>query len=93
MVTYSYRCRRCGDVDVRAPMGSAEPRRACPRCGEWAVRRFTAPRVGRGDVAVWRARERTERSAEQPEVVSGLPPRQGGPRVSRDPRHARLPRP
>ncbi|MER7113269.1 FmdB family zinc ribbon protein [Saccharomonospora azurea] len=93
MVTYSYRCRQCGDFDVRAPMGSAAPRRACPRCGGSAGRRFTAPRVRRGDAAVWRALESTERSAEHPEVVSGLPPASGAARVSRDPRHARLPRP
>jgi len=93
MVTYSYRCRECGDFDVRAPMGRATARCSCPRCGASAARRFTVPLVRRGDPAVWRAVESAERSAERPEVVSGPPPGPGAVRVSRDPRHARLPRP
>nr|WP_277068382.1 zinc ribbon domain-containing protein [Saccharomonospora viridis] len=93
MVTYSYRCRQCGDFDVRVSMGEAEGVWACPWCGASAVRRFTAPQVRcGGDVAVRRAYEYAERSAEQPEVVSAPPPARA-PRVSRDPRHARLPRP
>ncbi|MEY7972091.1 FmdB family zinc ribbon protein [Saccharomonospora xinjiangensis] len=92
MVTYSYRCRRCGDFDVRAAMGEAGSRWPCPRCGDASARVFTAPRLRRGDPAVWRAMESAERTAEQPGVVSA-PPRSGTTRVSRDPRHARLPRP
>ncbi|ACU96987.1 FmdB family zinc ribbon protein [Saccharomonospora viridis] len=92
MVTYSYRCRQCGDFDVRMPMGEATGAWACPWCGTSAVRRFTAPQVRRGDVAVRRAYEYAERSADEPEVVSAPPPARP-PRVSRDPRHARLPRP
>ncbi len=93
MVTYSYRCRQCGDFDVRMPMGEATGAWACPWCGTSAVRRFTAPQVRRGgDVAVRRAYEYAERSADEPEVVSAPPPARP-PRVSRDPRHALLPRP
>ncbi|WP_106180972.1 FmdB family zinc ribbon protein [Prauserella shujinwangii] len=96
MATYVYRCARCGDFERQHPMGEAAATRPCPDCGEPAARRYTAPAVRHTTPSSWsRAREYAQRSAESPEVVSAPPPRgaSGGVRVSRDPRHARLPRP
>ncbi|EHR51108.1 putative regulatory protein, FmdB family [Saccharomonospora marina XMU15] len=91
MVSYAYRCPRCGEFETRLPMGRATATLGCPDCGASAVRRFTAPALRRAATPVDHARERAERSAHEPEVVSAPPPKPV--RVSRDPRHARLPRP
>ncbi|OQO95127.1 hypothetical protein B1813_01105 [Saccharomonospora piscinae] len=93
MVIYSYRCAGCGEFDVRLPMGRAGQELPCPVCGAAAARRFGTRGVLRGSAALTRAVEAAEGTAERPGVVSGPSPRSRGPRVSRDPRHARLPRP
>lgn len=92
MAVYSYRCGQCGPFEVSRPMGQAASAEPCSGCGAPAARKFTAPRVQRGNNAWNRAYEHAESTAENPGVVSAPPP-SGQARISRDPRHARLPRP
>lgn len=93
MATYVYRCDDDGDVDVVLPIGTAPPHRPCPACAAAMSRVFVAPMVGRVSRAHLAAVDRSERTRDSPDVVSAPPP---GPRrtpVTRDPRHAKLPRP
>ncbi|GAB2923460.1 hypothetical protein GCM10027047_20750 [Rhodococcus aerolatus] len=94
MVTYSYRCPQDGPFDLRAPMGQAPPSASCPGCGDTAARVFRAPRLGSGRRDLVRAIDRTEASADRPEVVS-RPPASGrrGTPVTTNPLHRTLPRP
>ncbi|MDO5663015.1 MAG: zinc ribbon domain-containing protein [Brachybacterium sp.] len=96
MPIYEFRCPD-GHVDeVHLPMTDETRRRHCPRCGEVAVRLIGAPGVRRSDPARERLVESTAASAERPTVVDAVPGRgrhARQARVSRDPRHAKLPRP
>ena len=94
MVTYEFRCAQDGPFDLRAPMGEAPSRAACPACEETAPRSFLAPRLGSGRGDLVRAIDRTHASADRPEVVSAPPAsgRRGTP-VTGNPLHRRLPRP
>ena len=92
MPTYLFRCAGCGDLEARFPMASVPPDVSCPDCAGTARKVPTAPRVGRGSSTTMRLLDATARSADQPAVVGALPSRR--PTAStRDPRHARLPRP
>lgn len=94
MPTYSHRCPSCGPFDAVRPMAAADSPAACPGCGVPARRTFGAPALRATPAGVRAAVEAGERSAESPDVVRGLPPAgRRRPRVSTDPRHARLPRP
>lgn len=66
----------------------------CPECSTRARRRMVSPHLGRGSSGPMRVLDASARSAHEPEVVHSAAP--GGRRaasVTRDPRHARLPRP
>ncbi|GEL20195.1 FmdB family zinc ribbon protein [Pseudonocardia asaccharolytica] len=94
MPTYSYRCPDCSDFDLVRPMAEADAPARCPGCGRPSRRVFGAPALHSMDPRQRRAMDASERSADAPEVVSSVPgrARQAIP-VTRDPRHARLPRP
>lgn len=94
MVTYVYRCAQDGSFELRASMGQAPPRATCPACEDEAPRAFVAPRLGSGRGDLVRAIDRTEASADRPEVVTRLPVagRRGVP-ITSNPLHRRLPRP
>ncbi len=93
MATYEYRCAGHGDFAVRYPIGEAVAVAPCPACGSDAVRVFSAPLLTRTSRPLAAAIERSERSAEAPEVVSAVPGRRRAapPRVA--PGRPRLPRP
>jgi hypothetical protein len=96
MTRYAFRCDVDGGFEVAVPMGQAGSRRACPRCGDPAVRVYAAPMVGRTDPRIGALIDRTERSASQPEVVRSPPVGRRAERTpSRaiDPAWSRLPRP
>ena len=93
MPTYSHRCPSCGPFDVIRPMAAADAPAECPACGTAARRTFGAPALRATPAGVRAAVEAGERSAETPDVVRTPPPTGRRPRVSTDPRHARLPRP
>jgi hypothetical protein len=77
-----------------AASGAGAP---CPDCGALARRTFGAPALRTLGAGVRAALEKSERSADAPEVVTAVPSagrtRGRGVRYTTDPRHARLPRP
>lgn len=96
MTTYQYRCATDGVVDVRLPMGTAANRLPCPLCAREATRVFSSPQLSLGSRRVMEAIDRTEKSRDEPDVVSTLPSagarrrqRMAGP----NPALQRLPRP
>lgn len=96
MATYEYRCIQDGVFELRQPMGTAEPKRRCPTCDGDAMRVFSAPRLSVGSRELVAAIDRTEKTRDEPEVVSALPPRRAGtrrPMAARNPALRRLPRP
>jgi hypothetical protein len=76
-------------------MGAATTAVSCPVCGAAAARVFTAPLVSLGSPVRRALIERTERTREQPDVVSAPPTGPGARRadVTRNPALSRLPRP
>lgn len=96
IAVYLYRCADHGTTETRCAMGAAPAEVPCPACGSTAARVFTAPRLSFGSPVRRALVERTERTSDQPDVVSAPPP---GPRagrradVLRNPALSRLPRP
>ena len=94
MAVYVYRCDAHGFTERSLPIGTAQPTTSCPTCGATAMRVFTAPRLSLGDATRRALIDRTERSRDEPAVVSSP-----GPRPSRrapaaaNPALRRLPRP
>lgn len=94
MPTYRFACTPCGAFDVVRTMAETDRPATCPRCGTVGRRIFGSPALAALDPSLRRALDASGRSADAPEVVSSVPGR--SPRataVTRDPRHARLPRP
>jgi putative FmdB family regulatory protein len=79
VVTYLFTCPDHGGFDVRRPMSAANDAQACPSCHAPSRRVFTTPMLPRTHRALAAALERDERSADAPEVVTSLPPRQARP--------------
>ena len=92
MVTYQYRCARCGPFDLALPMGQAQPEQTCAGCEGTARRVFTAPSLTRPGAPLSRALDAQEASRHEPQVVS-RPAAPSRPVPPSDPRHALLPRP
>lgn len=96
MATYVYRCPADGDFEVRAPMGRATASASCPRCAGDGNRIYTAPQLALADRRRGAVIDATERTRDEPDVVTSLPPRRspaGSTTAPRDPVLARLPRP
>jgi hypothetical protein len=96
MVTYQYRCLQDGVFDVSRPMGTAGPQWPCPICNSEAIRVFSAPMLSVASRALVAAIDRTEKTRDEPDVVSALPPRSARtrrPMAGRNPALQRLPRP
>lgn len=77
MAAYEYECAECGRFEVRLPIGTAPERHRCPGCDTSARRAYTSPMLGRGNPPVTRLWERAEKSQDEPDVVTRIPP---GPR-------------
>ncbi|WP_263252221.1 FmdB family zinc ribbon protein [Saccharopolyspora rosea] len=90
MATYEYDCRECGRFEVKLPMGRATGTRNCPGCHRSAHRVFSAPHLSALPAPVRAARAREERSRDEPDVVTAVPPK---PRRAAHPALSRLPRP
>jgi hypothetical protein len=93
---YEYRCVRHGVVEISRPVGGAGDREPCPVCDDVAVRVFSAPMISLASRAVVTAIDRTEKTRDEPEVVSSLPPRHPSkrtPMAPSNPALQRLPRP
>jgi predicted nucleic acid-binding Zn ribbon protein len=96
MVQYRYRCESDGVFDVSQPMGTAEARARCPECDSASGRVYAVPMLSVGSSGYLAALDHAEKSRDQPDVVSALPPRRGGPRTPLAPPNPalrRLPKP
>jgi putative FmdB family regulatory protein len=92
--TYTHRCPSCGEFDQVRPMSASGTATTCPDCGATAARVFGAPSLRGVDPALRRAMDASAASADAPAVVGAVPGRhRRATPVTRDPRHARLPRP
>lgn len=96
MVAYEYRCNQHGLFDVSRPMGDAPTTASCIQCGEHAVRVYSVPMTGRTPAHISAVIDRAERSRDEPEVVTQLPPRRmrlRTPMAPVNPAIRKLPRP
>ena len=96
MATYRYRCVSDGVFDVSLPMGTAGSQWPCPVCNSEAVRVFSAPMLSLAPRELVAAIDSTEKTRDEPEVVSALPPRRARtrtPAATLNPALQRLPRP
>lgn len=96
MALYEYRCQRHGLQEVRQPMGQTLDAMPCPVCNDRAVRVFSAPMVSIASRAVVAAIDRTEKTRDEPDVVTVLPrrgSRRRTPIAPSNPILRRLPRP
>jgi hypothetical protein len=95
MVMYRYRCVSDGVFDVSRPMGTAGSQWACRVCNSRAVRVFSAPMLSLAPRALVAAIDDTEKTRDEPDVVSALPPRRARtqrPAAALNPALQRLPR-
>ena len=94
MAVYVYRCVEHGTTEESRPIGTAAAAVPCPTCGSSASRFYTAPRLSLGSSARRTLIDRTERTRDEPDVVSAPPPCSGGgAEARRNPALRRLPRP
>lgn len=93
MPTYVFRCDECGDTEHSFAMAEKPSSLPCPTCRGIARSVVASPHLGVGNTSAHRLIDATKRTADAPAVVSRLPGTSRSPRrVSRDPRHATLPR-
>lgn len=93
MAVYQYRCPNCGIFETTREMGAATPTQPCANCGREARRRYSAPHLSQTPRPLADALDRAEKSSDEPEVVTRVPPRPGvGRPRSPDPRLQGLPK-
>ena len=90
---YDYLCAGCGPFEVSRPIGTASPREGCFTCGRPAERTYSPPAVTSPRSALNRAKETADRSAHEPQALSGPPPRSAHRPRSPNPLHLKLPGP
>ena len=96
MAVYQFTCGEHGATEHEATIGTAPQAVPCPDCGRQARRVFSAPMLGRLPRATTTAVERAERSGDEPDVVTSIPPRTGRAaqqHYTHNPAHRRLPKP
>ena len=70
MPQYAFTCGSCGPFEVWRPAADAGAPLRCPECDAPAARLFTAPGLRRLPTAMRAARDREEKRASAPEVVT-----------------------
>lgn len=95
MPVYEFRCESDHLHERLLPLSAGDRTADCPECGAPAARLISAPGISRLGTAQARAIGAAEESAHAPAVVDRLPSSgaRRPARITRDPRHARLPRP
>ena len=96
MAAYEYRCSLHGVFIVHAPIGEADRSAHCPRCGGDAARSYSAPMLRRAPADRMALLDKAEKSRDEPDVVTSLPPRHPSrrtPMAPPNPAFRRLPRP
>lgn len=69
MPVYEFLCEGCGPFEERRSLEAAGEPMPCPKCGERARRVYSMPSTRRMPVGLYRAVNRSEKSASEPEVV------------------------
>ena len=70
MPQYAFDCEACGPFEVWRSADESGAPLECPDCGAPAARRYTAPGLRRLPTAMRSARDREEKSASAPDVVT-----------------------
>jgi putative FmdB family regulatory protein len=70
MPQYAFACEACGPFEAWRPAADAGEPLRCPECDAPAARLFTAPGLRRLPTAMRAARDREEKSASAPDVVT-----------------------
>ncbi len=92
MPYYEFACRLCGSFDRFHRMAEVPDTAACPGCTGPARRRVSAGTLLHTGSTATRLLDATAGTADRPAVVSA-PPSSGRTRTTRNPLHAKLPRP
>jgi putative FmdB family regulatory protein len=93
---YEYACASHGAFELTRPIGSQPPSSPCPECRGEARRVFTSPMLTLSPRPLVAAIDRAEKTRDEPEVVTSLPPagpRRRTPVLPLTPTLRRLPRP
>jgi putative FmdB family regulatory protein len=96
VATYEYRCEEDGAFDLTRPVGTQPESAACPVCRSEARRVFSKPMLSLSPRALVAAIDNAEKSRDEPEVVTSVPPanpRTRTPVLPLTPTLRRLPRP
>lgn len=95
MPNYRYTCAEGCQFDALFAMAEVPAELECRSCGAAARRTITAPYLSAAGSAAYGLIDRAATSAHEPAVVSSLPSRGPGTAqpVTRNPLHAKLPRP
>ena len=96
MVAYEYRCSSHGVFVVTQSMGDATDTVACLACDQDAVRVYSAPMLRRAPPNRVALIDKAEKSRDEPELVTSLPPHHPSkrtPLAPPNPTLQRLPRP
>src|SRR5215212_7747696 len=80
MPIYEYACHPCGTFEQWRAFSQANDPAYCPSCGRSARRVYSAPNLVKTPKAISTVRDRSERSAEAPEVVTK--PKAHGPEAA-----------
>lgn len=96
MTAYEYRCADHGLFVVDLPMGQATSVVTCGSCHRDAKRSYSAPMLRQAPANRMALIDKAEKSRDEPDVVSSLPPRHPSkrtPMAPPNPALQRLPRP
>ncbi len=96
MATYEYQCYDHGHFEVTRALGTSPESIECPVCESDSRRVFSTPMLSFSNAALVAAIEHSEKSRDEPEVVTSLPPRPAHKRtpvLPLTPTLRRLPRP
>jgi putative FmdB family regulatory protein len=96
MALYEYRCDEDGVFEIRRPLGAAPGSSPCPVCKAEARRVFSSPMLLTAPRALVAAIDHAEKTRDEPDIVTSLPPngaRKRTPVLPMTPTLRRLPRP
>lgn len=79
MPVYEFLCQSCGPFEERRSFEGSEEPMPCPECGNEARRVYSMPSTRRIPTGLYKAMDRSEKSASEPEVVSRPAGRQSAP--------------
>jgi putative FmdB family regulatory protein len=93
---YEYRCDQDGVFEITRPLGTAPTSITCPVCRNEARRVFSKPMLMSAQREVVAAIDHAEKTRDEPDIVTSLPPtgaRKRTPVLPLTPTLRRLPRP